>query len=98
MITLNAHLKSKPGCEPELLKALEEIGEYVRQSEPGTVGFFVGQDTEDPTHFNTYERFVDEKAMDLHNNSQYRAKWGQEYGHLIEGNVQRYICTEVVSK
>ena len=98
MITLNVHLKSKPGCELELLKALKEIGDYVRESEPGTVGFYVGQDTEDPAHFNTYERFVDEEAMNLHNNSEYRTKWGQKYNHLIGGNPQKYICNEIVSK
>ena len=98
MITLNAHLKSKPGYESELLQALQEIGHYVRQNEPGTIGFFVGQDTEDLTHFNTYERFVDEEAMDLHNNSIYRIKWGEKYGHLIDGSLQRHICKEVFSK
>ena len=98
MITLNAHLKSKIGCESELLQALQEIGQYVSQSEPGTVGFYVGQDTEDPTHFNTYERFVDEDAMNLHNNSEYRIRWGEKYGHLIVGDLQRYICKEVFSK
>ena len=32
--------------------------------EPGTLGFFVSQDTEDPTRFTTYERFAD-RSWDL---------------------------------
>ena len=98
MITLNAHLKSKTDCESELLRALKEIGQYVSQNEPGTVGFYIGQDTAAPTHFNTYERFVDEDAMNLHNNSEYRIKWGEKYGHLFDDNLQSYICKEVFSK
>ena len=98
MITLNAILKAKPGCAEKLAQALAEIGEYVSRNEPGTVGFFVGRDTEDPLQFNTYERFVDRHAMDAHNESAYRVEWGDKYAALFDGSVTRYICEEVFSK
>ena len=98
MITLNAILKAKPGCEETLLKALVEIGDYVSHNEPGTVGFFIGRDTENPLIFNTYERFVDHQAMDAHNESAYRVEWGAKHGALFDGDVTRYICEEFFSK
>ena len=98
MITLNAILKAKPGCEETLLKALVEIGDYVSHNEPGTVGFFIGRDTENPLIFNTYERFVDSAAMDAHNGSLYRGEWGEKYGELFDGETTRYICAEIFSK
>ena len=98
MITLNAILMAKPGCAEKLEQALAEIGEYVTSSEPGTISFYVGRDSEDPLIFNTYERFVDQKAMDAHNESAYRVEWGAEHGALFDGEVTRYICKEFFSK
>jgi len=97
MITLNAILRAKPGCAEKLHQALVEIGDYVSRNEPGTVGFYVGRDTEDPLNFNTYERFADQEAMDSHNGSAYRAEWGAKYGDLFDGDITRYICQEIVS-
>ena len=59
MITLNAILKAKLGSEEALYQALVEIGEHVSRSEPGTVGFYVGRDTQDPPpiqHLRTFCR------------------------------------------
>ena len=98
MITLNAILKAKPGSEEALYQALVEIGEHVSRSEPGTVGFYVGRDTQNPLLFNTYERFVDMEAMESHNNSPYRAEWGDKYGNLFDGDTAHYICEEIFSK
>ena len=98
MITLNVILTAKPGCAQKLEQALVEIGEYVSRSEPGTVGFYVGHDRENPLRFNTYERFVDQEAMDAHNESAYRVKWGAEHSALFDGEVTRYICEEFFSK
>ena len=98
MITLNAILTAKSGCAEKLEQALAEIGEYVSRSEPGTVGFYVGRDSEDPLRFNTYERFVDQEAMDAHNESAYRVEWDAEHGALFDGEITRYICKEFFSK
>ncbi len=98
MITLNAILRAKPGQADELARALQEIGNYVEANEPGTVGFYVGHDTEDPLVFNTYERFIDRAAMDAHNESAYREEWGAKYGGLFDGDITRYICEEIFSK
>ena len=98
MITLNAILRAKPSSAEALHWALAEIGDYVSRNEPGTVGFYVGRDTEDALVFNTYERFVDQQAMDAHNGSDYRAEWGAKYGDLFDGDITRYICEEIFSK
>ena len=98
MITLNAILQAKPGCADALERALAEIGEYVSRNEPGTVGFYIGRNLEDPIKFNTYERFVDRPAMDAHNESAFRVQWGAKYGALFDGDVTRYICEEIFSK
>lgn len=98
MITLNAVLRANSGCEDKLHRALTDIGEYVSLNEPGTVGFYVGRDIDDPLNFNTYERFVDHQAMDAHNQSAYRVEWGAKHGDLFDGDVTRYICEEIFSK
>ena len=98
MIPLNAILRAKPGQADVLARALMEIGQYVEAKEPGTLGFYIGRNTDDPLVFNTYERFVDHEAMDAHNESAYREKWGAKYGALFEGDIKRYICEEIFSK
>ena len=98
MITLNAILRAKPGQADKLAQALGQIGDYVEANEPGTVSFYVGRDTEDPLVFNTYERFVDHEAMNVHNESDYRKEWGAKYGALFDSDLTRYICEEIFSK
>ncbi|CAN5921701.1 hypothetical protein BH11PSE3_BH11PSE3_03280 [soil metagenome] len=44
-------------------------------NEPDTVGFFISQDAGDSCVFTTYERFVDQGAMDRHNGSATVAKF-----------------------
>jgi len=98
MITLNAILRAKSGQADVLARALREIGEYVEANEPGTLGFYIGRSTDDPLVFNTYERFADREAMDVHNGSDYRKEWGAQYGALFDGDLTRYICEEIFSK
>ena len=98
MISLNVVLRARPGHEEELYKALCEIGEYVKENEANTIGFYVSQDTADSLNFITYERFIDEKAMDEHNNSAYRIKWGKKYDYLFEKHVKSHVCKEIYIK
>ena len=98
MISLNVVLKARPGHKEALYKALCEIGEYVNQNEPNTIGFYVSQDTADPLNFITYERFIDQKAMDEHNNSAYRVKWGKKYDYLFDKQVKSYVSKEIYIK
>ena len=58
MITITAIIRVRKGHEQIMSKALLDVADHVRKNEPGTVGFFVSQDNEDPCVFTTYERFV----------------------------------------
>lgn len=98
MIALNAILRAKAGQADAMRAALDEMTAYVTRDEPGTVGFYVGQDREDPCMFVTYERFQDEAAMDSHNTSAYRDSWVAKYGDLFDGDIVRYICSECAVK
>lgn len=66
MITLTAIIRCKPGSGDRIRAALAEVGRHAQDHEPGTVSFFV---TEVPGKdiFVTHERFVDQAAMDAHN-------------------------------
>ena len=69
MLTITAIIRVRPGCAPILRDALLAVAAHVRANEPETLGFFISQDAADPHVFTTYERFVDQAAMDRHNNS-----------------------------
>lgn len=98
MISLTALIRVKKGSEETMKAALSEIVDYVRENEPGTVGYFVGQGLETPNEFVTYERYMDRNAMDLHNNSQ-KVEHFFEIAHpILEGEAVIRICEEVSIK
>ncbi|MSO69209.1 MAG: antibiotic biosynthesis monooxygenase [Alphaproteobacteria bacterium] len=98
MIFLNAIFRAKPGKGDALQAALGEMTAHVIQNEPGTAGFYVCRDGEDPSRFITYERFVDRAALEAHNTSAYRDQWVALYGALIDGDLVRYIGHETAAK
>lgn len=98
MIFLNAIFRAKPGKGDAMQAALDEMTTHVTQNEPGTAGFYVCRDDDDPLRFITYERFVDRAALDRHNNSAYRDKWVERYGALFDGELVRYIGRETAAK
>jgi quinol monooxygenase YgiN len=69
MLTITAVIRVKKGNEAAMRQALLDVAGHVRANEPTTIGFHISQDTSDPCLFTTYERFIDQAAMDRHNNS-----------------------------
>jgi len=98
MIALTAIFRAKPGQGEAMQKALDEMTAHVSASEPGTLGFYVCRDGDDPLRFITYERFKDRAALDLHNTSSYRDSWIARHGALFDGELVLHIGTETAAK
>ncbi len=75
-----------------------EVAENVRVNEPGTIGFFVSQEQENPSVFTTYERFLDQAAMDAHNDSQVVARFFGIAKPILDGDVILVTSTEISAK
>lgn len=98
MKTISAIIRCKDGSEAEMRDALLEIAAHVAANEPETLGFFVSQDAAEPTVFTTYERFVDEAAMERHNTSAACARFFERAKPILEGEVILKTCTEISAK
>jgi quinol monooxygenase YgiN len=98
MLTITAVIRVKKGHEETMRRALLEVAENVRVNEPNTLGFFVSHDHEDPGVFTTYERFLDQEAMDAHNNSQVVARFFGIAKPILDGDVILVTSTEISAK
>jgi quinol monooxygenase YgiN len=98
MLTITAVIRAKKGHEDTMRRALLEVAENVSSNEPNTIGFFVSQDEEDPSVFTTYERFLDQAAMDTHNNSQVVARFFGIAKPILDGDVILVTGTEISAK
>ncbi|HUN50602.1 MAG TPA: antibiotic biosynthesis monooxygenase [Candidatus Sulfotelmatobacter sp.] len=98
MLTITAVIRAKQGHQAALRRALLEIAEHVRQNEPETVGYCVAQDAGDACVFTTYERFLDQAAMDRHNNSAAAARFFGIAQPLLDGAVTLITGTEIFAK
>lgn len=98
MIVLTAILRAKSGKGDAMQAALDEMTAHVLANEPGTLGFYVCRDDDDPLRFITYERFRDRGALDAHNTSTYRDDWIARFGALLDGELVRYIGRETAAK
>ena len=98
MKTITAIIRTRPGTEKAMRDALLAVAEHVRANEPDTVGFFISQDHEQPTVFTTYERFVDQAAMDRHNGSDAVARFFEVAKPLLDGEVVLHLADELSSK
>lgn len=78
--------------------ALLEVAADVQANEPGTVGFYLSQATENPCLFTTYERFVDDEAMDRHNGSETVASFFARARPLLDGDVILVTAGEYSAK
>jgi quinol monooxygenase YgiN len=87
MLTITAVIRVKKGHEDTMRNALLEVAENVRVNEPDTISFFVSQDVAAPLVFTTYERFVDQAAMDAHNNSEVVARFFAIARPILDGDV-----------
>jgi quinol monooxygenase YgiN len=98
MITITAVIRVKKGCEQAMQEQLLAVAENVKHNEPGTVGFYISQDLQDAAVFTTYERFLDQAAMDLHNGSATVAKFFAAAKPMLEGDVVLVTSREVSAK
>lgn len=95
MLTITAVIRARPGCEQTMRDALLTVAENVRANEPETLGFFVSQDPNDPCVFTTYERFIDQAAMDRHNNSETVARFFAIAKPILDGDVTLVTTREI---
>ena len=98
MLTITAVIRAKKGHEETMCRALLEVAENVRSNEPNTIGFFVSQDQTNTSVFTTYERFLDQAAMDAHNNSRVVAGFFGIAKPILDGDVVLVTGTEISAK
>lgn len=98
MLTITAVIRAKKGHEATMRQALLDVVAHVRANEPSTVGYHVSQDTADPCVFATYERYVDQSAMDRHNNSSAVAQFFEVAKPILDGEVILVSANEIESK
>ncbi|TKV77170.1 antibiotic biosynthesis monooxygenase [Bradyrhizobium elkanii] len=98
MLTITAIIRTKKGHEAAMRQALLDVVEYVRANEPSTVGYYVSQNVDSPRIFSTYERYLDQAAMDRHNNSPAVARFFEVAKPILDGDVILVLANEVASK
>jgi quinol monooxygenase YgiN len=98
MLTISAIIRAKNGHEATMRQALLDVVSHVRDHEPSTIGYYVSQDVADPRIFATYERYVDQAAMDRHNNSPAVARFFDVAKPIIDGDVILVSANEIASK
>ncbi|MGY4478909.1 putative quinol monooxygenase [Bradyrhizobium sp. USDA 3364] len=98
MLTITAVIRAKTGHEATMRQALLDVVAHVRANEPSTVGYHVSQDAADPCVFATYERYLDQAAMDRHNNSPAVARFFEVAKPILDGDVVLVSANEIASK
>lgn len=98
MLTITAVIRAKQGSEDIMRQGLLDVAENVQKNEPDTIDFFISQDPKDPCVFTTYERFTDQAAMDLHNNSDAVARFFGIAKPLLDSDVVLVTCNEISAK
>jgi quinol monooxygenase YgiN len=98
MLTITAVIRAKEGHDDTMRRALLDVAENVRINEPNTIGFFVSQDPATPCVFTTYERFVDQAAMDAHDNSEAVARFFAIAKPILDGDVVLVTAVEASAK
>jgi quinol monooxygenase YgiN len=98
MITITAILRARPGTEAIMQQALLDVAANVAANERGTLGFFISRKRDDPTVFTTYERFLDQAAMDAHNTSAAVARCFEIMRPILATDVVLETCEEISVK
>lgn len=98
MLTITAVIRAQKGSEDTMRQGLLDVAENVQKNEPDTIDFYISQDPNDPCVFTTYERFTDQAAMDLHNNSDAVARFFGIAKPILEGEVVLVTCNEISAK
>jgi quinol monooxygenase YgiN len=98
MLTITAIIRVKKGDEAVMRQALLDVAGHVRANEPTTIGYHISQDTSDPCVFTTFERYIDQAAMDRHNNSDAVAHFFGIAKPILDGEVRLVTGTEIFAK
>jgi quinol monooxygenase YgiN len=98
MLTITAIIRVKKGDEAVMRQALLDVAGHVRANEPTTIGYHISQDTSDTCVFTTYERYIDQAAMDRHNNSDAVAHFFGIAKPILDGEVRLVTGTEIFAK
>lgn len=98
MLTITALIRAKVGHEQVVGRALRAVIRAVKAGEPGTLAYVISQDRDDPTVFTTFERFVDEAAMALHNESRAVGDFVAATKDSLDGPVVLHSCRELDAK
>ena len=98
MLTITAVIRVRSGSEELMRDALLDVAANVQANEPGTLGFFISQDAADPCVFTTYERFLDQAAMDRHNQSATVAHFFGIAKPILDGPVTLVTAQEISLK
>ncbi|GKQ49160.1 putative quinol monooxygenase [Bradyrhizobium sp. Ce-3] len=98
MLTITAIIRAKKGHEATMRQALLDVVAHVRANEPSTVGYYVSQDVDDPRIFSTYERYLDQAAMDRHNHSAVVTRFFEVAKPSLDGDVIVVLANEIASK
>ena len=98
MLTITAIIRTKKGHEETMRQALLDVAENVQANEPMTIGFYISQDLQNPCVFTTYERFVDQAAMDRHNTSETVARFFGIAKPILDGEVTLVTSEEISTK
>jgi quinol monooxygenase YgiN len=98
MLTITAIIRVRKGEEAVMRQALLDVAGHVRANEPATIGYHISQDISDPCVFTTYERYIDQAAMDRHNNSGAVADFFGIAKPLLDGEVSLVTGTEISAK
>ena len=93
MLTVFATLKVKADKVDDARKALSELAEYVRSSEPGNKAYTIHQRKDDPTVFLAYEEYVDDAAFEAHGKN--LASQGAKLAGLFDGPPEIAVCEHV---
>lgn len=98
MLTITAVIRVKKGSEQSMLEQLLVVADHARRNEPATIDYFVTQAATDPCVFTTYERYTDQGAVDLHNNSPVVARFFEAARPMLDGAPTVVLAPEAFSK
>ena len=98
MVTITAVIRAKAGREDLVERALRAVVAAVKAGEPGTVAYVVSRGLDDPSVFTTFERFRDQAAMRLHNDSRAVAEFVAATKDSLAGPIELHSCRELDAK
>ena len=93
MPSVFAILKVHADKVDEASKALGQMAEHVRSTEPGNQAYVFHQRKDDPTVFLAYEEYVDDAAFEAHGKN--LASQGAKLAGLFDGPPEIAVCEHV---